>query len=195
MEKDPKKIEELEKIHAKFLGRPTKYTEELGAKICDMLATGKSIKQIEETCDVTHATWELWRDTIPSFSTAYRRARKLSVRLRMDQLSHIADDDSNDILYDKDGRIVINSAGVGRSRERAGAIKQWLGYVRGCQIKALANAKTADEVMTIAQAHLEDGEISYDEAEKLAKLAETRMKCTELEQVKASVEQLKESLK
>jgi hypothetical protein len=105
-------------------------------------------------------------------------------------------DDSRDVLHDPvDGRIVINNAAVTRDNHRSTAIKSWLGYQRSLGSKGIAAAKTADDVMQLVQDKLESGEISYEEAEKLAKLAETRMKCTELEQVKASVEQLKESLK
>jgi hypothetical protein len=190
MEKDPQKIQEIEQAHEKFFGRPTKYTEELGAKICEMIAIGKSIKEIEAACDVKHITWELWRDTKPDFSSAYRCARKASVSLKMDQLAHIADDDSKDILYDPtDGHIVINSSGVGRSRERASALRLWLGYTRGCQARGLTKAKTAEEVIQVIQEHLEAGEISHDEAEKLCKLAESKAKLHEQSELKPMLQE------
>jgi len=195
MEKDTKKIEELEQIHAKFLGRPTKYTEELGAKICDMVATGKTIPQIEKESGVNHASWYLWKDIYPEFATGLIRARQMSINLRLDKLATVMDDDSRDVLFDPvDGHMVINNAAVTRDNHRSTSTKAWLGYQRSLNAKGIAAAKTADDVMQLVQDKLESGDISYEEAEKLAKLAETRMRITDQTELKPMLQEALDKL-
>jgi hypothetical protein len=183
-------MENTAKDIVKPVGRPTKYTEELGAKICDMVTEGKSFSEISAACDISHASWLLWKDTIPSFSALYSRARQDANALKLDRLERMMDDDSKDVLVNPTtGQYVINTAAVARAREKAQCVKMSLAYQRSLGSKGIAAAKTADDVMQLVQDKLENGEISYEEAEKLAKLAESRMRITEQSELKPMLQE------
>lgn len=96
-------------------GRPTKYTEELGEKICAGIMAGYSLRKV---CSAdgfpalsTLFYWML--DKAHPFSEQYARAREVQAELLADQLIELADDDSNDVT----GELGMpNSVAVQRSR-------------------------------------------------------------------------------
>lgn len=96
-------------------GRPTKYTQELGDKICAGIMAGYSLRKV---CSAdgfpalsTLFYWML--DKAHPFSEQYARAREVQAELLADQLIELADDDSNDVT----GELQMpNSVAVQRSR-------------------------------------------------------------------------------
>jgi hypothetical protein len=71
-------------------GRPTDYTAELGARICDETATGSKLEAIcaadEMPC---RQTVYRWFSRHPDFAEAYGRARRARALLRVDEIDDI----------------------------------------------------------------------------------------------------------
>ena len=118
------------------MGRPTKYSEELGKKICKELASGKSLKRICEKKEYPTAktvyNWLLDKDK-KDFLHNYESARNIQADLMFDDLLDIADDGTNDyyVKENKDGSIykALNSEHVQRSRLRVDTRKWYLSKV------------------------------------------------------------------
>ena len=78
----------------KKTGRPTKYTEELGKKICEQIANGKSLKKICKSAKMPH------RDTIhrwlldkekKEFYDNYEKAVNVRTENMFDEIEEISD--------------------------------------------------------------------------------------------------------
>jgi len=112
-------------------GRPTIYSEEVAAEVCNRLAAGESLRQI---CRDEHlpaeATIRLWaigdRD---GFSARYTQARELGFLSMADEIIEIADDGTNDWVTretEKGRKIVeIDHEHVSRSNLRV-STRRWL---------------------------------------------------------------------
>ena len=63
--------------HGKVMGRPTKYSPELAAKICDQVAAGGMLTKIceQEGMPARKTVYE-WQRADPDFRAAYARARE-----------------------------------------------------------------------------------------------------------------------
>lgn len=112
----------------KKLGRPTIYTEELGKRICDVVAThscglNKLTSMFDWMPDKT--TINEWRWSNSSFSTQYTKAKIAQSELMAEDCIDIADDTSNDITYNKNGDEVCNTEFVNRSRLRVDT-RKWI---------------------------------------------------------------------
>lgn len=106
------------------MGRPTKYTEELGEKISAAIMAGYSLRKICDGDDypsvVTLFKW-LSKDDHP-FVNQYAHARRVQAEFLADQLIDLADDDSNDVT----GELQMpNSVAVQRSRLRVDT-RKWI---------------------------------------------------------------------
>ncbi len=78
-------------------GRPTTYSEELTAKICERLATGESLAKICRDDDMpSMASVFLWLGKYPEFSESYTRAREAQAETHADRIVEIADDETLD---------------------------------------------------------------------------------------------------
>lgn len=74
-------------------GRPTDYSPELTAKICEKLATGDSLRKIcAEEGMPSLASIFLWLGKYPEFSEQYTRAREAQAETHADRIVEIADD-------------------------------------------------------------------------------------------------------
>ena len=84
---------------AKAKGRPTTYSEEIVATICDRIAEGESLRSICEDDDLpairTVFDW-LADDKRVDFRTKYARAREAQADALFDEMIDIADDGRND---------------------------------------------------------------------------------------------------
>lgn len=68
-------------------GRPSIYTEELGLKICSLIADGVTLREIEamDAMPAMH-TMTLWAVDHPHFSPHYRRARAAAAHTHHDRI-------------------------------------------------------------------------------------------------------------
>jgi hypothetical protein len=115
-----KKAEENKKV-----GRPTLYSEELAALICERVAT--STLGLARLCEIhqdlpVKSTINLWRYKYPEFSTQYAHAKLAQADLLAEEMLDIADDGSNDWMesFGEEGDTVykLNGEHVQRSRLR-----------------------------------------------------------------------------
>lgn len=78
-------------------GRPTDYTPELTARICERLAVGESLRSICRDDEMpSMASIFLWLSKHPEFSEQYARAREAQAESHADRIVEIADDDTID---------------------------------------------------------------------------------------------------
>lgn len=117
----PKKKPEKKKT-----GRPTLYTEELAALICERVAT--STLGLARLCETNQDlpskfTINLWRYRYSEFSTQYAQAKLKQADLLAEEMLDIADDGTNDWMesFGPDGESIgykLNGEHVQRSRLR-----------------------------------------------------------------------------
>ena len=78
-------------------GRPTDYSLELTAAICERLAVGESLRSICRDDEMpSMASIFLWLSKHPEFSEQYARAREAQAESHADRIVEIADDDTID---------------------------------------------------------------------------------------------------
>ncbi len=109
-------------------GRPTDYNEEIAKLICERVATHDC--GIQKLCDMyddmpDKSTIRLWKLKHIAFSTQYADAKRQQVENYAEDIIDIADEDSGDIKYDKDGNESLNGEFVARSRLRVDT-RKWL---------------------------------------------------------------------
>ncbi|MBR8007150.1 terminase small subunit-like protein [Burkholderia vietnamiensis] len=111
----------------------TIFTQELADTICEHLASGLSLRQIEEIEGMPSKTtilrW-LGDDRFTSFRDQYARARDMQAEGMADEILEIADDGRNDWMeiQNRDGENIgwkVNGEAVQRSRLRIDA-RKWL---------------------------------------------------------------------
>lgn len=75
-------------------GRPRRYNPELARKICQQLASGKSLREICKAKGMpAQSTVRLWVvDDVGGFSVQYERARNVGLDVMADEVIAIADD-------------------------------------------------------------------------------------------------------
>lgn len=81
------------KAAPKKMGRPSKYTEELAQKICDLIREGKSERQICKMPNMpTAMTLRRWKEGNPDFCAQSARAREESAEKFNDDLLELQDE-------------------------------------------------------------------------------------------------------
>ena len=106
-------------------GRPSKFTAALGARICERLATGETLRAICRDDDMPAApTVCLWALTEP-FAEQYARAREIGYTLMADEIIEISDESQGDTYTDGAGIPPTDQEVVGRSRLRVDT-RKWL---------------------------------------------------------------------
>jgi hypothetical protein len=111
----------------KRTGRPSSYTEELGDRICELLAEGVSLRQI--TLMDGMPTWGTVMDWAfeggrgahhPSFSIKFARAKRIGTHAMAEEVREISDDARYDTkLVGRDGDIeVADAEWIARSKLR-----------------------------------------------------------------------------
>lgn len=109
------------------MGRPSLYTQELAAEVCERMGKGETLRQI---CRDDHmpaeSTVRLWAtDNRDGFSAQYARAREDLCEFWADEILEIADDGSNDTIKDEYGKERLDGEWLNRSRLRVDA-RKWL---------------------------------------------------------------------
>lgn len=114
------------------VGRPSDYTPELGLRICELIASGMSLKRICERDDMPHRSnvhrW-LIDDTKKEFRDKYEESVNTRTENMFDELNEIADEQSNDWIEKKDGGVILNKEAVMRSRLRVDTRKWYLSKI------------------------------------------------------------------
>lgn len=91
----------------KKVGRPTKYSTRLAAKICQQLAEGKSLRTVCKSDKMPSAsTVFLWLSIHSEFSEQYEKAKQESADALVEDMLDIADDPK---LNPNDKRVRIDT--------------------------------------------------------------------------------------
>lgn len=116
------------------MGRPTKFTPELGEKICAMLAGGYSLRQALKGDDMPDkstvmrwifCTTQFTDPMFQDFRDQYAQAREMQAEMMADEIMDISDDGSND-YYKREGKEPsFDGEHVQRSKLRVDA-RKWV---------------------------------------------------------------------
>lgn len=113
------------------VGRPSKYTNELADKICQMIAQGQSVRSICAKKDmISMQTFFRWLRENDKFREQYARACEERSYMHAEEILEIADDARNDYMekLDDSGNLLgytLNGEHVQRSRLRIDT-RKWL---------------------------------------------------------------------
>lgn len=114
------------KTEKKPPGRPSTYSDEVGAAICERIALGESLRSIcRDDAMPSLASVFLWLKNKPGFSEQYVRAREVQADTLADEIIEIADESANDTYVDDDGNVKTNTEVVARSKLRVDA-RKWI---------------------------------------------------------------------
>jgi hypothetical protein len=108
-------------------GRPSLYSPELAATICEHVASGKSLRVIAALEGMPHqSTVMAWLDgRQPEFSEQYARAREAQADKLAEEILTIADDGRQDTYIDGEGNERTDTEVIQRSKLRVEA-RKWL---------------------------------------------------------------------
>ncbi|MBR1206601.1 MULTISPECIES: terminase small subunit protein [unclassified Bradyrhizobium] len=108
------------------MARPSDYSLELAAVICDRMAEGESLRTICKAEDMpARSTVFLWLAAHKEFSDLYARATDARAHLLAEEILEISDDGRNDTYKDDDGNEMTNHDVIARSRLRVDS-RKWL---------------------------------------------------------------------
>ena len=118
------------------VGRPSKYTKELGLEICGRIANGESVINIVKNKDMP-ASSTIFRWLLDAryteFWEEYEKSRNIQAELMFEELLEIADDGENDwVIRNGKGDAEWwqqNGEAIGRSRLRLDTRKWYLSKV------------------------------------------------------------------
>ncbi len=109
-------------------GRPTDYTEELGALICERIADGESLRAIcREDAMPNKGTVFIWLSKHDLFADQYARAREEQAEAYADEITAIADEESYENIEVEGVTVGVkfDSTAVARNRLRIDA-RKWV---------------------------------------------------------------------
>jgi hypothetical protein len=108
------------------VGRPSIFTPEIAAAICDEIAAGRSLRTICDREDMpAKSTVFLWLSKNKDFLDQYVRAREAQADAMAEEILDIADDGTNDTYQDEHGNVRTDQEVIGRSRLRVDT-RKWL---------------------------------------------------------------------
>jgi hypothetical protein len=141
-------------------GRPSTFTPEIAAEICERLAAGESLRSIcrdeHMPARSTVAQWHI--NDVQGFSAQYTHAREMGLDEIADELLDISDDGSNDWMERNDPDnpgYVLNGEHSSRSRLRLDTRKWYL--------SKLAPKRYGDKQAVELSGHLALGDMTEDE--------------------------------
>lgn len=110
-------------------GRPTDYSPEMAARICEGLATGRSLRSVcREEGMPSLASIFLWISKYPEFSEQYAKAKQTGLEALAEDLLEISDDGQNDWMANNDPEnpgYRLNGEHIQRSKLRVDT-RKWL---------------------------------------------------------------------
>jgi hypothetical protein len=107
-------------------GRPSTYSDDMARVLCDLIASGHSLREIASLDGMpTTSTILLWLSRHEDFSARYARAKEVQVEALAEEILTIADDGSNDTYVDEKGNTKTDQDVVQRSKLRVDS-RKWL---------------------------------------------------------------------
>lgn len=104
----------------------SKYTEEIGRQICELIAEGKASRDICALVGIANSTLFKWLADIPAFSEQYARAREAQANLYFEEIIDIADELEVDAKYKgEEVTLDVSASSVARNRLRVDA-RKWI---------------------------------------------------------------------
>ena len=108
------------------MARPTIFTQEIAATICERLANGESLRRIcEDEAMPAKSSVFKWLSNDKEFADQYARAREAQADSWADDIVQISDDGANDTYKDEEGHERTNHEVVARARLRVDT-RKWL---------------------------------------------------------------------
>jgi terminase small subunit-like protein len=104
--------------------RPSKFTPELGEKICELIACGSLMKNAARHVSISPETVCRWVIKHEGFREAYAVARAQRTEIWAEECIEIADDATRDYTTDEHGNCIFNVENVHRARLRIDA-RRW----------------------------------------------------------------------
>ena len=104
--------------------RPTKFTPDLGEKICELIACGWLMKDAARHFGIPPETVCRWVVKHEAFREAYAVARAQRTEIWAEECIEIADDAARDYKINKNGNLVFNPENVHRAKLRIDA-RRW----------------------------------------------------------------------
>lgn len=157
------------------IGRPSEYTQEIGDRICDQIATSHaSLRTVCKPEDMPATVTVLrWLRDFESFRIQYARAKAEQASLGVEEMYEISDDGTNDFYVDeKTGKIKVDHENIQRSRLRVDT-RKWvasklLPKIYGDKLDITSGGDKIDSNSTKLVELLSKKELSIDELLKLA---------------------------
>lgn len=107
-------------------GRPTKYTKELAATLCEQIALGLSLRTVCKADTMPGmSTVFTWLREYKEFQEQYARACEERTEAMAEDLLDIADDGTNDYMESEDGKPQYNGDSIQRAKLRVDT-RKWL---------------------------------------------------------------------
>lgn len=167
---------------------------EIACKICDAIANGQSFRK---TCKDFNVEFNSFYEAIhldENLAKRFTRAQQLQMQTLkasiMDEVNNA--DASYGVYISDDGKPMVNSNYGVVLRTKLECLAKIRGGLIGAKLKGLKNAKTAEEILNITQAAVEDQILTIDEAATLAKLAEIKLRAVEVQELGKKVDTLME---
>lgn len=166
----------------------SKYKECMCIEIMQMFDEGKTRSQFCAKHSISNNTFEAWRKRHWLFDTAYQvaheKARGYYDKLRADHLIMEFSEEGNAITG-------LNHALFNRMYNTRFNIPD----KRAVKVKALGNAKTEREMLSSIMQAVEDGELTPDEAQKLANLIDVSLKVKVSQELEERINQIEQAQK
>lgn len=122
----PKASKAVKPQAPKPIGRPSTYSDDVAATICQRLACGESLRAICLGDDMPDRTTVYdWLFRIPEFASQYTRAREEQAETMADDIVAIADESYHDHDIDENGHVRVNNEAIQRSKLRVEA-RKWV---------------------------------------------------------------------
>lgn len=108
------------------MGRPTDYTPEIAAEICERLSAGQTLLHIvEDDAMPSRASVYRWLDVDKEFRDSYARARERGAHTLAEETLRIADDSTRDRIAGE----IVDHDHIARSRLRVDTRKWYAGQI------------------------------------------------------------------
>ena len=109
------------------MGRPSLYSPEIAATICERISSGEILTNICKEPGMPNIVTVLgnWLDAHPDFAKLYARAKMRRLEVMAEEITAISDDSTGDWIEDAEGNRRANPESVQRSRLRVDT-RKWL---------------------------------------------------------------------
>jgi len=101
------------------------YNQETADKVCELLASGLSLRKSCEGLDTSPQSILRWVQSVPEFAEQYARARELGYMLLADEIQDISDSGTKAVIQNPDGTFSVNPEAIQRDRLRVDT-RKWI---------------------------------------------------------------------